>query len=210
MGCSYDELRQRQRQYLMRRLITVFSISLAASLALAAYFLYTSITIRNANIQIQANYEQSQRNQSRHLATAAQERLEAGDRLTAISLALAALPSQDDPRPYVAEAEYVLSSALGVYSSSNQAVAIGSISPGTNMVIDQFWLTEDGSTLYLLDQRDIITAWDTQTFEKLGTIPLAYGYLEKVLLSPDGNILFYDDAFTGRLCSYKRSLPDQR
>ena len=202
MGCAYDELRQRQRQYRMRRLITVFSISLAASLALAAYFLYTSITIRNANIQIQANYEQSQRNQSRHLATAAQERLEAGDRLTAISLALAALPSQDDPRPYVAEAEYVLSSALGVYSSSNQAVAIGSISPGTNMVIDQFWLTEDGSTLYLLDQRDIITAWDTQTFEKLGTIPLAYGYLEKVLLSPDGNILFYDDAFTGRLCSY--------
>jgi hypothetical protein len=53
---------------------------------LAAYFLYTSI-------RIQENLDNALRNQSQYLTSSAQEKLEAGDRFTAIALAMAALPS---------------------------------------------------------------------------------------------------------------------
>ena len=54
LGCGYDELRQRQRQYRMRRIITAFSLALAASLCLTAYFIYTSIQIQKANDELHA------------------------------------------------------------------------------------------------------------------------------------------------------------
>ena len=102
LGCAYDELRQRQKQYKARRNAAIISTSLAASFSLTAYFLYTSITIqranvriqaqneeihaqneeiKEANIQIKANLDEALTNQSMHLATAAQERLLEGDRL---------------------------------------------------------------------------------------------------------------------------------
>lgn len=168
LGCAYDELRQRQRQYRMRRLITFFSIALAASLGLAAYFLQTSITIARQNVEIQKNLEQSQRNQSRHLATAAQERLAEGDRLTAIALAAAALPCEDNVRPYVAEAELTLTDALGVYQENSEILAVGAVSPGSQSTITEFWASPSGKLLYLYDMRKHVTVWDTATMEKLG------------------------------------------
>lgn len=201
LGCGYDELRQRQKQYRTRRLVTIFSVSLAASLCLAAYFLYTSITIYQANLQIQANLEESLRNQSRHLATAARQRLEEGDRLTAIALAAAALPSDENQRPFVPEAEYVLSSALGVYSTDTQPVAIGAVSPGVNLSIDRFWLTDDSSILYLYDRRDSLTAWRTDTLEKVGAIDFSEGGFEKLLTTAQGNaIVLSGDTSTTLSC----------
>ena len=108
LGCAYDELRQRQKQYRTRRKTAIITSALVASFSLTAYFLYTSITIQKANVQIQQQNRQIQAanvriqenldealiNQSRHLATAAEERLAEGDRLTAISLASAALPGK--------------------------------------------------------------------------------------------------------------------
>ena len=105
LGCAYDELRQRQRQYRMRRMITFFSLALAASLGFSGYVLRNSMIIQKKNVEIQEqnvhiqkqnveiqdNLEAAQRNQSRHLATASEERLAEGDRLTAIALASAAL-----------------------------------------------------------------------------------------------------------------------
>lgn len=168
LGCAYDELRQRQRQYRMRRLITFFSIALVAALGLAAYFLQTSITIARQNVEIQKNLEQSQRNQSKHLATASQERLAEGDRLTAISLATAALPDETGNRPYVAEAEYALTEALGVYQENLRTLAAGAVSPGSQAVLTDFWVNSSGTMLYLKDMRNHITVWDAATTEKLG------------------------------------------
>lgn len=201
LGCAYDELRQRQRQYRARRNMAIISGALAASLCLSAYFLYTSITIQRANVQIkkaneeiravneeiqaaneeikaanvriQANLDQALINQSRHLATAAQERLAEGDRLMAISLAAAALPSGNNVRPYVTEAENVLISALGIYNSNPYRVAVGTVSPGANITVDAFTVTQDETTIYLHDSRNLITAWDTQTLQKTGQIQMS-------------------------------------
>lgn len=170
LHCGYDELRQRQRQYRTKQLIAAFSIALTFSLGLAAYFLYTSITIRNANIQIQENLDQALRNQSRHLSTAAQELLGEGDRLTAIALLLEALPSEENQRPYVADAEYVLAEALGVYSQENTMAALGALIPNASAEVFDFALTDNTDVIYLRDSRSIVTSWDTETLLKMGTI----------------------------------------
>ena len=196
LGCSYDDLRQRQRQYRTRRLIAVFSAALTVSVCLSAYFLYTSITIRKANeriqeanIQIKANYDNALRSQSQYLASAAQARLDAGDRLAAIALSMAALPSQENVRPYVPEAELVLSNALNLYKKETDVEAIASFSPGDSIVIQEFRVTDDGAILYILDNRGIITAWDANTAEKLGTITRNGESIYQILTTAENNLL---------------------
>ena len=193
LGCSYDELRQRQRQYRMRRLITIFTLALLAALGLAAYFLQTSITIHKANLQIQENLEASQRNQSRHLATASAERLSEGDRLTAIFLAMAALPDETGNRPYVVEAERALIDALGVYQENSQILAVGAVSPGSQAIINEFWASQSGNLLYLYDNRKQVTVWDTETFQKLFTWDQSQEFLQELIpVQQDLALLLHD------------------
>lgn len=203
LGCSYDELRQRQRQYKMRRMMTILGAATAASLCLTAYFLYTSIIIqqanddlhaaneeisranaeiiaaneeisqaneeiRQANVQIQANYEEALRNQSQYLSFAASERYAAGDRMTAISLAMAALPTAENPRPYVPAAELTLTDALGIYTTERNVIADGAMDCG--VLITDFAVTTDGALLYTLDSSNRITVWDAKTYTKLTTV----------------------------------------
>lgn len=201
LGCRYDDLRQRQRQYRMRRMVALFSAALAASLALSAYFINTSIQIQKANDdltdaneqiqmanqQIQANLEQALKNQSQYLTSASQERLEAGDRLMAISLALAALPVDSD-RPYVAEAELALNQAISAYQPESGISAKGSIK--ADALVEDFVVTADGKLLYVLDARKIVTIWDTITFQKLGSIDLTGIPVREMRPTVQGNVLF--------------------
>lgn len=202
LGCRYDDLRQRQRQYRMRRLIALFSSALVASLCLTAYFINTSIQIqkanddlsaaneqiRQANVQIQENLDQALRNQSQFLASASTERMEAGDRLTAIALALEALPGEGNDRPYIAEAEHALNDALSAYQSNQIVSAEGSFTADT--LVKAFCVSQDGMTLYLLDTRGIVTVWDTVTFRKLYTLDLSTYSLESMYVTPRGDLLF--------------------
>lgn len=190
LHCGYDELRQRQKQYRMKQLITVFSVALAASLALSVYFLYTTITIRNANIRIQENLDQALRNQSRFLATAAEERLEKGDRLTAIALLQEALPNEENPRPYVADAEYMLTEALGLYANRNEMAAQGALIPSESASVVNFLRTEDEGTVFLEDSRDIITGWDARTLQKLCTIEPGSVIYEMIGTTAQSGIVF--------------------
>lgn len=202
LGCAYDELRQRQRQYRTRRLTAILTAALLSSLALAAYFLQTSITIQRANIRIQENLEQSQRNQSRHLATAAREKLLEGDRLSAIALAAAALPSEENVRPYVAEAEFVLTDALGIYRPTTQVKAVGAVSPGSQIGIRKFWVSEADHSLYIYDTRYELTVWNTQTMEKRANISLGDSQLIDLYPLPGGNALVYTDGASDALYCY--------
>ncbi len=194
LGCSYDELRRRQRQYRTRRMAALFSAALAVSLCLAAYFIYNSIRIQKANDQIQANLEQALANQSRYLASSAQKLAEDGDRLTAIALALEALPDGERERPYVPAAEMALSDALNSYISDTAINAVGAFDAGA--AVSDFCVTPDGKRLYLQDDRNLVTVWDTETFEKLASIETAAGYaghIQKMLPTKQGNvILVYD------------------
>lgn len=200
LECSYDELRQRQRQHRQRRLIAVFSASLAASLALAAYFMYNSIRIYQANQQIRANYEASLKNQSMYLAAEAREQLAAGDRLLAVALARAALPAADRDRPFVAEAEYVLTKALGVYNMRTEPQAVGAISLGANAQISEMFLSPDGKVLALYDRRGQLTFWDPEAIVQTGAVTLQdHVYGDKVCYTRQNNVVLEDG---GKLFCY--------
>ena len=189
LGCAYDELRQRQRQYRMRRLVAFFSLALAASVGFSAYVLRNSMIIQRKNVEIQANLEASQRNQSRHLATAAWERLAEGDRLTAICLAAAALPGENNVRPYVAEAENALTEALGIYQQNIETVAVGTVSPGSQVTVTDFYVSPSGNLLYLRDDRRCITVWDAQTLERVGVWDFSQGLPSDMFFLPNDTAL---------------------
>lgn len=215
LGCRYDDLRQRQRQYKLRRLVALFSAALVASLSLTAYFIHTSIQIQKANddlyaanvqiqqanVQIQDNLDQALKNQSEYLAAAAGERMEAGDRLTAISLALAALPSREGERPYVPEAERALSDALSSYQAKEQVVAQGAFV--TDGLVRQFHVSQDGERLFILDARKVLTVWDTVSFQKCSTIDLSAYAAEEFYLTAAGNILVCAANTTDTLLCYQ-------
>ena len=111
LGCRYDDLVRRAEQHRMKRLRMIVSAVSIASLTAISYLLWS-------NNRIRENYRQSQINESRYLAEASEKALEGNDRIEAIRLALQALPDRDNDRPVLAEAEYALANATGVYRYS--------------------------------------------------------------------------------------------
>lgn len=109
LGCTYDDLRQRQRHYRNRRIAAAGIAAGVAMAGLAAYYAWS------AN-QIQENYWKSLRNQSAYLASEAQKQLDSGDRLTAMLLALHALPEEAGERPVVPSAVHALTEATDAYT----------------------------------------------------------------------------------------------
>jgi hypothetical protein len=53
LGCGYDELRQRERQYRTRRRTAIFSAALVSVLAFSAYVIRNNIRIQEANTQLE-------------------------------------------------------------------------------------------------------------------------------------------------------------
>ena len=113
IGCAYDELVQREKQYKTKRLTALLSSLSVLTTGAAGYMTWS-------RGQIQNNLRQSQIRESQYLSAEANDYLEDDqDPITAIQLALAALPSADDPRPLVPDALHVLGKALNVYSVPN-------------------------------------------------------------------------------------------
>ena len=208
LHCGYDELRQRQRQYKMRRLIAFFSVALVASVSLMTYFLYTSIKIRQANenlqeanekirkanveiqeanVQIQNNLDAALRNQSEYLASAASERFDAGDRMTAISLAMAALPSGTWDRPYVPKAELILADTLGIYTTEPEIVATGIMDCGA--IISAFDVTADGKIVYTADRNNRIISWNAEKYAQMAVIDLQNSDYKKMNVSGENLVI---------------------
>lgn len=192
LGCGYDELRRRERQYRTRRLMAGCSAALAAMVCITGYVLYNSMRIQDANdrlaaangqlelanvnlenanldleqanAEIQANLNEALMNQSQYLASSAGKLLEEGDRMTALAIALDALPKYSGERPYVAAAEYALAAAVGAYQPVGTAEADGCFH--CDALVRNFRVSNDGGLLYIADARDILSVWDTVTFEK--------------------------------------------
>ncbi|MBR3234527.1 MAG: TIR domain-containing protein [Atopobiaceae bacterium] len=110
IGCGFDELRQRLHARKMRRVAIGASAVAAISLAFGSFSLWQQH-------QIEKNYHQAQVNESEALAVESQELLAAGDRMEAIQVALAALPTSaaSTDRPFVPAAQIALAQATQVY-----------------------------------------------------------------------------------------------
>lgn len=195
LGCGYDELRQREKQYRTRRLAAVLSVALAATMAFTSYVIYNSIQIRKANeqleqanIEIRSNLEQAQINQSKYLAGSAEQRLEAGDRMLAMALAMEALPEYEGQRPYVARAERALGEAVGIYIAEEEAGTVGCIT--CDALINLFEATENRDRMFVIDQRDVLSVWDIKTCRKLSSVQLDSNISQMLVTASDGVILY--------------------
>lgn len=160
IGCAYDEIMNRQRQYRIKRLTALFSIAFAIVLGFAGYMFYS-------RAQIHKNYQESLKNQSRYLANESESLLDKEQRITALQLALEALPKDSsDDRPVTAEAVKALTDATLAYEGNNGVnIHAAWIYEMPNRVND-FKLSSDGKMIALLDSGSVVGVWDTQTHER--------------------------------------------
>ncbi len=155
IGCSYDELMRRRRKHEIHRVIGIASIAAAVFLAFGLYMFYSRTIINR-------NYTNALINRSRYLATESGKYLEDEDRIMALFLSLAALPSEEKPDiPVTPEAERALTDASLAYVTldGQHLNALRNYRlPGT---IRDFKVSPKGRYLIAYDEHSNIGMWDT-------------------------------------------------
>ncbi len=109
-GCSFDDLRQRDKSRRMRRAVGIAVAAFAAIALVVGMVLFSSRIVGQ-------HRDEALVAESQQLAAESQQLLARGDRYEAIETALSALPqsSSDTSRPLVAEAKQALEDALQVH-----------------------------------------------------------------------------------------------
>ena len=164
LGCSYDELQRRRRQYRLRRAGMIVAAAFAGVLAFGGYMLYSRMQINKA-------YMESLRTRSVYLANESRQLLDNGKRADAIQLALAALPAdRKDKTPVTAPAIRAISDATGAYTSNRGLEFTPAWNYKCKYAVKTSIVSEDLSYLGALDDAGNIYCWDTETrnlvFEK--------------------------------------------
>ncbi len=186
LGCSYDELMNRRRQYRIRRLSIIFSAILLASMGFVAYLLYSQS-------QIQKNYEKALRNQSRYLANESTSALDRQDRILALELALAALPKDDsDKRPVTPEAIRALTDSTLAYTTSHglDIETLWKYETPDRIAEDGTILSADGKYLASYDIQGNFRVWDTSTHKETISIAFPEG-VSNLQFLPNGKLLVW-------------------
>ena len=190
IGCAFDELYKREQRYKRRRAAALGSVTAAVVLLFIGVLL-------NRNAVIRKNYEQALRNQSVYLAAESQRLLEEGDRLSAIAVAIEALPSEEGERPLVSKAEYALAESVNAYSTDwyrgrRSNYVINSALKHSNAV-RSFILSENGDVVVSLSKDSLITAWDSEKSSALWSVPVSDDRSTGLIdILPDGTVVFYD------------------
>ncbi len=193
IGCTYDDLRQRHRERIIRRNIAVIS-SAAAVLALAG----TAFGLYNAGVaarmraladekaalaseksaladeksklaeEISIEYKGKQENQSRFFAQEALTLLRSGNREDAVLVAMEALPSEGNDRPYVPDAEYALSRALYAYDCEN-GMSYERILQH-KLAVKEITCNEERNKVITIDNGNRVYVWNTANWELMASI----------------------------------------
>ena len=189
LGCSYDDLKQRHRERMIRRMIIEVSALAGVVAAAGALFGFDNARVAKemenlANDKaalaeqmsmladektqladdIMLEYQEKLQNQSRFYAQKSQALMAEGNRRAAALVAMEALPTDDKDRPYVPEAEFALSSALRVYDFPT------SIGYDRNLhhdqIIRKMKLCSDGKRIITQDDGDNLHVWSTDTWSE--------------------------------------------
>lgn len=159
LGCSYDELQRRRRQYRLRRAGAIVAAAFAGVLAFGGYMLYSRMQINKA-------YMESLRTRSVYLANESRQLLDDGKRADAIQLALAALPSnKKDKTPVTAPALRAISDATGAYTSNRGVEFTPAWNYKCKYAVKTSIVSDDLSYLGALDDAGNIYCWNTETRE---------------------------------------------
>ncbi len=195
LNCGFDDLKQRHRE---RRIKAILTTSISVSvffIAFGAYSMYQSLVISQKNQEISKKNEEivsqikkTQISQSRYLADISSRLLEEGDRYRAVMVACEALPKDlaEPEKPYVEEAEFALSNALGVYDIDSMY--------DMDLVLDHkktagyVKLSPNGKTLISLSSDGYTNIWDMESGNSLSAI-----FTDHSPLLPENSVTFVDD-----------------
>jgi len=189
VGCRYDDLVQRQRQYRMKRQIAI--------LASAAILLTTAIGyLVWSNLKIKENLNNTLREESLNLAIQSEQALANGDRIGAIRFALEALPSEEQDRPVVPRAVMALSNALDLYKTPDAEIwnAVRQYeSKGKYIMTMCSSVVSDRTFLALLFTNGRVSLWDADTgTEIMADYTDALDDIRNVAFTDDGRLVMLD------------------
>lgn len=167
LGTTYDTLKQRRRTYAFQRTAILAVIALAFTACFAAYTVYQ-------NRQTNEAYQSMLVSQSRYLAQVSGQLLSEGDRISAIQVALEALPKgeADNSRPLVTEALYALNNAVYAYwqPSFNDFIVKGTLDTESLFSIASAGLSPSGNHLLVLDESGRMNLFDLETDQQIASI----------------------------------------
>ena len=164
IGCSYDELMRRRRQYRIRRAVIASLIAAVTAIGVMGYLTW-SLT------QIRQNYNKALVTQAQNLSLQSESALDDGDKVKAIDLALQALPSEENPNmPVTDEAWAALSDALGSYIAPGQFDCEAVWKYEMESTINDFTTNEDGTLVAACDSANNVRIWDSITHEVVADI----------------------------------------
>lgn len=193
LGCSYDELQRRRRQYRIRRAATIVAAAFAVLIGLGSYLGYMNQKINNS-------YMASLMSRSLYLSNEAEQLLADGKRTDALQLALAALPNDSQKKmPVTAEAQRAITDATAAYESLSGTLNYTPVwNYKTVGYVRNIVLSEDMKYLASLDTAGRVYCWNARTNQLLMDLDAK----EKPV-----DILFLDEAqllvvFTDRIESY--------
>ncbi len=187
IGCTYDDLKQRHKERIIRRNITIGAIAAGAIAIFGTVFgVYNAHTasemkklaeekenLANEKTQladeILEEYRLKQINQSRFLAEKSRTLFRQGQREDAILVAMEALPNKDVDRPVVSEAEYALSEALYAYDLGYSFGFDRTLSH--ECAVNSTFLSSDETKILSIDQNRNLYVWDIKTRSLLTKIP---------------------------------------
>ena len=156
LGCTYEDLMRRQQQYRFRLFAGLGSAALLVLLAFVVYLYWSGNSIRT-------NYEKALYNQSEYLAEESIA-VKDEDRELAIQLALNALPTKDNEKPYNPHAQYALANATDAYKGydPNQYEAIRTFKVENSHIVSMASNEKGSLVAGVTDFREIYV-WDVKT-----------------------------------------------
>lgn len=215
LGVAYDELIQRRKQYIRRRIAVIASAGAVIASCAIGYLIWSMFQIQKNydlamfNYQLaqenydmaqanyltaEQNYQESLKNQSRYLASESRELLAAHDRLGAVQLALAALPSEGNDRPVTSEAEFALAEALGAYTTPGLLETGPVWKYGTGYNIRKFRVDPDNCRIAIHDNQRNLIIWSTVDHSQIASFKEDGHNLNDFILGENGKLfLCYSD-----------------
>lgn len=163
IGCSYDELINRRRQYRIKRAIAAAAVLFTVAVAFAGYLLYNQMRLKRA-------YKETLQSQAVNLSNQAVALFNDGDRVGALQLTLTALPPESDA-PITAEATRALVTSTYAYQPAHSIYQDEDLklewNYHMNAYIEDMILSPEGQTIACLDSAQMLSIWNTRTHEQI-------------------------------------------
>ena len=208
IGCPYDALVMREQRRKRRRLAAVMAVILAVVTSFSAMMLVKNQQINQKNLELEDKNEELaqqkaavQLRESELLTEKGMTALEKGDTQDALANFLAALPSEQEQRPYYALAEQGLFSAMDVFGQDRAEYKVFDTVLEHSGPIMAYEISADGGRVVTLDGYGVLSCFPVNGGEPLWTCQVSnsmYTLNAELLSCPGDNklIAYFSNALT--------------